>query len=569
MKTNSLISVGLGLLALCGSMNAQQNYYHFDGAGLNDHGYGNEVIQTTSAMAPIGVVVAGAAFDAANAPQAFLAKYDNLGNAIFHRFFRFNAPGGGNVSEAVGVVEANSAAVGVIQGFGVLCYTSIAPAQTVLVKTDLAGNFLWKREIGTLRGASVAYDATLNRFLCLTQVFANNTNQLHLVVVDANTGVVIFNRFIDGCGNNDSPVTVIHDVLINEYVCLGNSRTPAGDNQLMLARVTPGNVVTQQLIFGNAGQREIAVDLLRDPAFNGYIIGGYIPGVPNTPFFASIDMPGAVSVITLCQNLLGNNTPRRMALINNLYMMVGTQVDAVANVNGFFVSVTNAFGLGAYRIYGQPPAAGSEELRDISPGNAATPTLMCGTHQRTVAWLGSAANLSYNWLVFANNVGAGTCPQTFPFALAANMPPITPCALNNTVFAPTLITQINSTQLVTPLDECLFPNIAQPDPTPQQARPISSEQLGPNRVLSNGSNFAQVYPNPASDALQVAVVLEKGTHGVMELFDMTGRAVRTETLDDQSSLLVVNVADLPEGVYFCRIHSSAGILTEQKVVVKH
>lgn len=565
MKTNSLISVGLGLLALCGSMNAQQNYYHFDGAGLNDHGYGNEVIQTTSTAAPIGVVVAGAAFNAANAPQAFLAKYDNAGNAVFHRFFRFNAPGGGNVSEAVGVVEATAA---IVPGFGVLCYTSIAPAQTVLIKTDLAGNFLWKREIGPLRGASVAYDATLNRFLCLTQVFANNTNQLHLVVIDANTGVPVFNRFIDGCGNNDSPVTVIHDVLINEYVCLGNSRTPTGDNQMLLARVTPGNVVTQQLIFGNTAQREIAVDLLRDPAFNGYIIGGYIPGVINTPFFASIDMPGAVSVITLCQNMLGTNTPRRMALINGFYMMVGTQVNA-GNTNGFLVSVTTAFGLGNYFIYGQPPAAGSEELRDISPGIPATPTLMCGAHERTVAWLGSAANLNYNWLVFANNIGAGTCPQSFPFALAANMPPITPCTLNNTFISPTLITQSNTTQLVTPLNECLFPNITQPDPTPQQARPISSEELGPNRTPGNGPAFAQVYPNPAGDVLNIAIVAEKGMHTTMELYDMTGRIVRTESFDDQSSLFVVPVAELPEGVYFCRIYNANSIITEQKVIVKH
>ncbi len=565
MKTNSLISVGLGLLALCGSINAQQNYYHFNGVGLNDHGYGNEVIQTTSTAAPIGVVVAGAAFTAANVPSCFIAKYDNAGNAVFHRFYKINPAAVGSVNEAVGVVEATTTAV---PGFGLLCYTNAAPAQTVLIKTDLAGNFLWQREIGPLRGASVAYDATLKRFLCLTQVFLNNTNQVHLVVVDANAGGVIFNRVFDGCGLEDSPVTVIHDVTANEYVCLGNSRSTT-DNQVMVSKVTPANVLIYTRIFGDGARAEIAVDLVRNPAAANYTIAGYIANAINTPFFATLDLPGAVANILPANGLAGNNTPRRMAFINNRYMMVGKQVDALGNTNGFLLSATATLAAADYRIYGQPPAAGTEELRDISPGNALTPTLMCGTHQRTVAWLGSAANTSYNWLVFANNVGAGTCPQNFLYSLSAYAPAIKNCTFTEFFLTPTVVTQTNTSQSVTPLDECLFPNMAQPDPTPQQAKPMSSDELGPNRMLSNGTNFAQVYPNPATDALNIAIVLDKGTHAVMQLFDMTGRVVRTESLDDQSSLLVVNVAELPEGVYFCRIHNNAGIITEQKVVVKH
>lgn len=565
MKTKSLITIGLGLLALHGSMFAQQNYYHFNGAGLNDHGYGNEVIQTTSTAAPLGVVVAGAAFTATNAPSAFIAKYDNAGNAVWHRFFNFNPAGGGNVSEAVGVVEATTTAV---LGFGLLCHTTIAPAQTVLIKTDLAGNFLWKREIGKMRGASVAYDATLRRFLCLTQVFANNTTQMHLVVVDANAGGIVFERFFDGCGFEDSPVTVIHDVIINQYVCLGNSRNTAGDNQLLIARVTPANALVQIRIFGDPTRLEFAVDLLRNPAFNGYIIGGYVSGAPNLPFFGTIDMAGAVANFTLCINLVGDNIPRRMALINNRYMMVGRQTNA-GNVNGFLVSVTTGFVPDSYRIYGQPPAAGSEELRDISPSMvAATPTVMCGTHERTVAWLGSAAGLSYNWVVFANNVGAGTCPQNFPFTLASYPPPVTPCTLSGSSLLATLVTQGNFAQAVTPLNECLFPNISEPDPTPEQPRPISAEELGPNRLATDGSvKSAQVYPNPAANELTVMLNLEKGEKAVLELFDMTGRLIRTEQLNNPSSMQVISVSELPEGVYFCKIRSASVMLAEQKIVI--
>lgn len=543
MKTKSLITIGLALLTLGGTIRAQQNYYHFDGAGLNDHGYGNEVIQTMSTAAPIGVVVAGAAFTAANLPSPFIAKYDNAGNAIWHRFFRLNVPAAGNISEAVGVVEATSTAV---PGFGLLCYTNSAPAQTVLIKTDVNGVFLWKREIGVLRGASVAYDATLQRFLCLTQVFANNTNQLHLVVVDANAGGIVFNRWLDGCGNDDTPVTVIHDVLANQYICLGNSRS-SSDNQIMIARVTPANAVVDIRIFGDATRKEVAVDLLRDPAFGGYIIGGYIAGATNVPCFVTITFAGVVN-ITFCNNLLGTNTPRRMALINARYMLVGIQVNA-GNTNGFLVSMTTAGAVGDYRLYGQPPAAGSEELRDISPSNVvATPTLMCGTHQRTVAWLGSAAGLSYNWLVFANNLGAGTCPLNFPFTLSSYAPPSILCTLTSTFIGPTLITQSNSTQTVTPLDECTNPNR------------LPGQNAGSN-------SLAQVYPNPASNELNVALVLAQGETAVLELFDMTGRLVRTEQLGNQSSNFIFSVSELPEGVYFCKIRNGSELISEQKIVI--
>lgn len=562
MKTKSLITIGLGLLALHGSIFAQQNYYHFDGAGLNDHGYGNEVI--ASVNGGIGEVVCGAAFTATNVPASFIAKYDAAGNPIWHRFYRLNAPAAGNINEAVAVVEATTTAV---QGYGLLCYTNAAPAQTVLIKTDLLGNFIWKREIGPLRGASVAYDAALQRFLCLTQVFLNNTNQVHLVVVNANTGVVLFNRVFDGCGNDDTPVTVIHDVVANEYVCLGNSRSVT-DNQILVGKVTPANVLVYTRIFGDPTRREIPVDFLRNPAVGNYTIGGYIANAVNTPFFATLDIPGAVANIIPCGGLIGNNTPRRMALINNLYMMVGSQVNA-GNINGFFISMTVGGAPANYRIYGQPPAAGSEELRDISQSTIlATPTLMCGTHQRTVAWLGSAAGLSYNWLVFANNVGAGTCPQNFVYTLGSYAPPVTNCLFTEFILSPTLIAQSMTSQLATPLNECLFPNISQPDPTPDQDKPISSGDLGPNRSALDASGVsAQVYPNPASAELNVAFTLAKGQTAVMELFDMTGRVVRTEHLNDQASLLVISVSEFPEGVYFCRIRSASAIITEQKIVI--
>jgi hypothetical protein len=548
MKTKLLTTVGLAALFLSANVQAQvQNYYHFNGAGLNDRGTGNEIIQTASPTAPIGMVVGGAAFTAANVPSAFIAKYNNAGVAVFHRFFRLNAAPAGSVCEAVSVVEATTTAV---HGFGLLCYTNAAPAQTVLIKTDVNGNFLWKREIGTLRGASVAYDATLQRFLCLTQTFTQGTNQIHLVVVNANTGAIIFDRYFDGCQGDDTPVTVIHDTGLNNYVCLGQSRNLAsGDIQIMVVRVTTAGALVYIRLFGDPGRREVATDLLRNPAAAEFTIGGYIVGTPNIPFFAALAVGGGASTIFPC-NVPGDNISRRMAFINGQYMLVGRQTDALANINGFLVSVTTAYAPVAYRIYGQPPAAGAEELNDISLGSvAALPTIMCGRHQRTVAWLGSPANTFYNWVVTANNLGIGTCPINFAYTNISYSPVPVPCNFFEALISPTLTTQVNITQLVTPLNEC----------------------TNPNRLAGTQDTETQtlLYPNPANNELITEIELSENETAELVLIDMTGRVVRTESLGNQSGRITQNVSDLPEGIYLCIIRTADRTLLEQKVVISH
>jgi hypothetical protein len=548
MNTKLLTKVGLAALFLSGTLQAQiQFYYHFN-PGSFDRGRGNEIIQTTSTAAPIGMVVAGAAFSSANVPAAFIAKYDNAGNSVFHRFYTLNAPVAGNVCEAIGVVESPNTAT---PGFGMLCYTNAAPAQTVLIKTDVNGGILWKREIGPLRGASVAYDATLQRFLCLTQILAQGTNQIQLVVVNANTGAIIFNRYFDGCQGDDTPVTVIHDTGINEYVCLGNSRNLAsGDSQIMLVRVTTGGALTYIRTFGDPTRREIATDLLRNLAAAEYTIGGYISGTPNVPFFAKITLAGAAPTILPCNGLPGDNIPRRMAFVNGNYFLVGRQVDAAANVNGFLVGVTTAYAPLAYRIYGQPPAAGSEELIDVSLGTvAATPTIMCGTHQRTVAWLGSGAGASYNWVVTADGSGVGTCPISSPFTNFSYSPAVVNCTFFEAIIAPTLISQSSISQTATSLNEC----------------------INPNRLAAFETNaqVARLYPNPANQQLITEITLGENETAELVLLDMTGRVVKTETLGNQSGRIETQVGDLPEGIYLCIIQTASRKLLEQKVVITH
>jgi hypothetical protein len=73
-----------------------------------------------------------------------------------------------------------------------------------------------------------------------------------------------------------------------------------------------------------------------------------------------------------------------------------------------------------------------------------------------------------------------------------------------------------------------------------------------------------VFPNPASNEINVNSRNEVA--GMIELTDLTGRVVMQTK--PQTNLVVLNVAELPEGAYLIRVTTSAGIQT-QEVIISH
>ncbi len=117
------------------------------------------------------------------------------------------------------------------------------------------------------------------------------------------------------------------------------------------------------------------------------------------------------------------------------------------------------------------------------------------------------------------------------------------------MISPTLTTQVNITQLVTPLNEC----------------------TNPNRLAGTQDTETQtlLYPNPANNELITEIELSENETAELVLIDMTGRVVRTESLGNQSGRITQNVSDLPEGIYLCIIRTADRTLLEQKVVISH
>jgi hypothetical protein len=85
--------------------------------------------------------------------------------------------------------------------------------------------------------------------------------------------------------------------------------------------------------------------------------------------------------------------------------------------------------------------------------------------------------------------------------------------------------------------------------------------VGIIQVSENGIDM-KVYPNPAADKIYIDMCSNEKAD--IALFDVFGKEVMRETLTKSKTEL--RLAELPEGIYFVKVSSSAGTVTRKIVV---
>jgi hypothetical protein len=85
--------------------------------------------------------------------------------------------------------------------------------------------------------------------------------------------------------------------------------------------------------------------------------------------------------------------------------------------------------------------------------------------------------------------------------------------------------------------------------------------VGVNEVEDNLG--LRVFPNPANEVINIS--LNKEVSATLTLLDVSGKVVRTQTLNGISTS--INTASLNSGVYFVTINDGTSVST-QKVVIK-
>jgi len=82
-------------------------------------------------------------------------------------------------------------------------------------------------------------------------------------------------------------------------------------------------------------------------------------------------------------------------------------------------------------------------------------------------------------------------------------------------------------------------------------------------VLANSD--VRIYPNPATDFITISAT-KNLENVVVELFDIAGKLVADNS---QSGNTTLTIANLSNGVYFCKVSSAKTVLKMEKVVVVH
>jgi len=78
-------------------------------------------------------------------------------------------------------------------------------------------------------------------------------------------------------------------------------------------------------------------------------------------------------------------------------------------------------------------------------------------------------------------------------------------------------------------------------------------------------NSLNVYPNPATD--QLNVVFDATSTSTVELTDLTGKVVDTQSANAGANTISFDVVNVNSGVYFVSIKNAGGN-SAQKVIIK-
>lgn len=68
---------------------------------------------------------------------------------------------------------------------------------------------------------------------------------------------------------------------------------------------------------------------------------------------------------------------------------------------------------------------------------------------------------------------------------------------------------------------------------------------------------SRVYPNPAQNEIRVLFANGAVENSAIEIYDAMGRCVQTQAVVEGSLVQAVNISELPDGIYTCRVSSGA------------
>jgi len=92
---------------------------------------------------------------------------------------------------------------------------------------------------------------------------------------------------------------------------------------------------------------------------------------------------------------------------------------------------------------------------------------------------------------------------------------------------------------------------------------------------SNTTNFPKIkisnpFPNPASSFVKINYRFPSANdNGELRIMDLTGKTVKTYSLEGTSNSLRINISDLTRGLYFCTLYYKGQLIESNKLIVNN
>jgi hypothetical protein len=86
-------------------------------------------------------------------------------------------------------------------------------------------------------------------------------------------------------------------------------------------------------------------------------------------------------------------------------------------------------------------------------------------------------------------------------------------------------------------------------------------------VTISDNVLAKLFPNPNNGTFALSYDLKETAEATIQLIDITGKLVYTNSIDNLNNLLQINTRDLHNGVYFIQILHKERLLWTDKVMI--
>ena len=82
--------------------------------------------------------------------------------------------------------------------------------------------------------------------------------------------------------------------------------------------------------------------------------------------------------------------------------------------------------------------------------------------------------------------------------------------------------------------------------------------------------FSNPFPNPASSFVKIDYRFPSANdNGELRIMDLTGKTVKTYSLEGTSNSLKINISDLTRGLYFCTLYYKGQMIKSNKLIVSN